>query len=138
MTLTPLLFRFVGEGVVNIFWAGPLAAALCVSLLSCSGGEPHDKNYREYIDRESLCVAASERLNLYSEAQRHFKHAEDAANRNAERLGGDSDLQPQLQWAREEVRLMPARLAAYKLVSSCDAHVTQGDVDSARLPSDPK
>ncbi|EPS4464359.1 hypothetical protein ACVEVH_005428, partial [Escherichia coli] len=50
----------------------------CLILVGCDGDGIKDKDPDERMIREAMCVVASERFQLYDEAERHRAHGIEA------------------------------------------------------------
>jgi len=106
-----------------------LVAALV--LAGCGKDHQGSETYDASILRETQCVAASERFQLYDEAKKHTEHAKDAEDERFDKTKLRSDLGQRLKEARVAMIAQDKSDNAAFLKNRCNTEMTQDQFNDA-------
>jgi transcriptional regulator NrdR family protein len=106
-----------------------LAGALV--LAGCGKDHQGSETYDAAIQRESQCVAASERFQLYDEAKKHTDHAKDAEDERFDKTKLRSDLGLRLKAARVSMIAQDKTANAAFLKNRCNTDMSQDQFNDA-------
>ncbi len=104
--------------------------AISISIAACDGDGISDKDPEERMIREAMCVVASERFQLYEEAERHRKHGMEAGRVHFNRTGEPNDFAKQVHKVRPMLNDRSKDFNAELLKTRCDKKVTVGEFES--------
>ncbi len=102
-----------------------------VVLAGCGKDHQGSEKYDVSILRETQCVAASERFQLYDEAKKHTEHAKDAEDNRFDKTKLRSDLGLKLKQARVAMMSQDKSEAAAYLKNRCNTEMSQEQFDAA-------
>ncbi|HFU8844801.1 TPA: hypothetical protein ACH9KB_005420, partial [Escherichia coli] len=103
----------------------------CLILVGCDGDGIKDKDPDERMIREAMCVVASERFQLYDEAERHRAHGIEAGRVRFNRDGTPNDFTEQIHKVRPLMNNFSKDYNAEYLKTRCDKRITVGEFNSA-------
>ncbi len=106
-----------------------LAGALV--LAGCGKDHQGRETYDASILRESQCVAAAERFQLYDEAKKHTEHAKDAEDERFDKTKLRSDLGLKLKEARLAMLAQDKSDNAAFLKNRCNTEMSQDQFNDA-------
>lgn len=107
-----------------------LAAGTLV-LAGCGKDHQGSESYDAAILRESQCVAASERFQLYDEARKHTDHAVSAEDDRFDKLKLRSDLGMKLKQARISFLAQDKSYNSAYLKNRCNTEMSQDQFNAA-------
>ena len=108
-----------------------LIAAGTLLLAGCGKDHQGRETYDAAILRESQCVAASERFQLYDEAKKHSDHANAAEDERFDKLKLRSDLGVRLKEARIRLLAQDKSYNSAYLKSRCSTEMSQDQFNAA-------
>lgn len=100
-------------------------------LVGCDGDAIKDKDPDERMIREAMCVVASERFQLYDEAERHRAHGIEAGRVRFNRDGIPNDFTVQIHKVRPMMNNFSKDYNAEYLKTRCDKKITVGEFNGA-------
>jgi len=100
-------------------------------LAGCGKDHQGSETYDASILRESQCVAASERFQLYDEARKHTDHADAAEDDRFDKLKLRSDLGIKLKQARSSFLAQDKSYNAAYLKNRCNTEMSQDQFNAA-------
>lgn len=108
-----------------------LVAAGALVLAGCGKDHQGSETYDAAILRESQCVAASERFQLYDDAKKHTDHANAAEDDRFDKLKLRSDLGIRLKQARISMLTQDKSSNAAYLKNRCNTEMSQDQFNAA-------
>jgi transcriptional regulator NrdR family protein len=108
-----------------------IVLAGAVVLAGCGKDHQGSETYDASILRESQCVAASERFQLYDEAKKHTEHAKSAEDERFDKTKLSSDLGEKLKEARIAMIAQDKSDNAAFLKNRCNTEVPQDQFNAA-------
>ena len=108
-----------------------LVVAGTLVLAGCGKDHQGSETYDATILRESQCVAASERFQLYDEAKKHTDHANAAEDERFDKLKLRSDLGMKLKQARGTLSAQDKSYNSAYLKNRCNTEMSQDQFNAA-------
>jgi len=105
--------------------------AAVVVLAGCGKDHQGSEAYDAALLRESQCVAASERFQLYDEAKKHTEHANDAEDDRFDKTKLRSDLGAKLKEARLTMLAQDKAYNQAYLKNRCNTEMSQDQYNAA-------
>ncbi|RLA37308.1 MAG: hypothetical protein DRQ64_09605 [Gammaproteobacteria bacterium] len=103
----------------------------CLLLVGCDGDGIKNEDPDERMTREAMCVVASERFQLYDQAERHRTHGIEAGRVRFNRDGKPNDFTEQIHKARPMMNNFSKDYNANFLNKLCDRTITVGEFERA-------
>ena len=104
---------------------------IVIFLPACSGDGIKDKNPDDRMVRETMCVIASERFQLYNEAKKHLSHGIEAGRVRFHMTDKLSDFRQKIHKARSMMNGMSKEYNAKFLKTRCDKEITVAEFENA-------
>lgn len=118
-----------GRGdIVRLHIVGLLALSFTIS--SCDGDGVSDEGTDERLLREAMCVVASERFQLYDEAEKHRKHGIDVDRIQSKKSGTSKGFTKMIHQVRPHLNENSKEFNATFLEMYCDKTITVGELES--------